>query len=106
MPWVCVSGRFPRWRADRAAVLAAEHSPPALGRQTSLEFLNGEEKPALGLAADVCSRDSDFIHLKDACSFGICYPAPAPQSQAELTDHFYFYVLCHLKCFFPAERFS
>lgn len=70
-----------------------------LNRQNSLDFLNEEEKTVLGLAADLCSRDFEFIHLKDACSSGICYPPSSPQCQAELTDRFYLCVLCNLKCF-------
>lgn len=73
-----------------------------LNRRTSLDFLNEEEKLVLGLAADLCSRDFEFIHLKDAYSFGICYPPP-PQCHAELRDHFYFCVLCYFV--FPDKYF-
>lgn len=93
--------RFPCWQADRVVVeaLTPEHGLLMLNRHTSLDFLIVEEKAVLGLAADLCSRDFKFIHLKDACSFGIYYPPPSTQSQTELTDHFYFCVLCYLKCF-------
>lgn len=60
-----------------------EHDPPVLSRHTSLDFLNEEEKTVLGLAADLCLRNLEFIHLKDAYSFGIYYPSPSPQCQAE-----------------------
>lgn len=98
--WVCMSVKFPRWQADRVILLdlAPEHNLPVLNRHNSLEFLCEEEKPVLGLAADLCSRDFEFIHLKDAYSFGIYYPPP-PQCQAELTDNFSFCVLCYLTCF-------
>lgn len=64
------------------AALTPEHDPPMLSRHASLGFLNEEEKTVLGLAADLCSRDVEFIHLKDAYCFGIYYP-PSPQCQAE-----------------------
>lgn len=98
---MCVSVKFPHWRADHVILVALtpEHDLPMLNRHTSLDFLNEEEKTVLGLAADLCSRDFEFIHLKDAYSFGIYYPPPSPQCQAELTDHLYFCVLCYLKCF-------
>lgn len=88
--WVCVSVKFPRWRADRAILpaLTPEHDLPMLNRHPSLEVLNEEEKTVLGLAADLCSRDFEFIHLKDAYSSGIYYPPPSPQCQAELPDYF------------------
>lgn len=68
--------------ADRVILVALtlEHDLPMLNRHTSLDFLNEEEKPVLGLAADLCSRDFEFIHLKDAYSFGIYYPPPSLHS--------------------------
>lgn len=90
------------WRSDYviSLVSAPEHDLPVINIHTSLEFLNEEEKKmVLGLAADLFSRDLWFIHLRDAYSFGIYYPPPAPQCQAEPINHFYFCVLCYLKCF-------
>lgn len=101
--WVCVSMRFPCWQADHVilAPFTPERDPPVLSRHTSLDFLNEEEKTVLGLAADLCSRDFEFIHLKDAYSFGIYYPPPSPQCQAEWTDHFYFVTW---RVFFPGLK--
>lgn len=82
---MCVSRKFPCWKADHV-VLAAfppEHDPPVLSRHTSLDFLNEEEKTVLGLAPDLCLSVFEFIHLTDAYSFGIYYPSPSPQCQAE-----------------------
>lgn len=83
--WMCVSTKFPCWQADHVvlAALPPEHDPPVLSRHTSLDFLNEEEKTVLGLAPDLCLRDFEFIHLTDAYSFGIYYPSPSPQCQAE-----------------------
>lgn len=82
---MCVSMKFPCWQADHVVLTAfpPEHDPPVLSRHSSLDFLNEEEKTVLGLAPDLCLRDFVFIHLTDAYSFGIYYPPPSPQCQAE-----------------------
>lgn len=80
-----MSVKFPCWRADRVILLALtpEHDLPMLNRHTSLGFLNEDEEPVLGLTADLCSRDFEFIHLKDAYSFGIYYPPPSPRGKRD-----------------------
>lgn len=74
--WVCVPMKFPCWQSDHVifAAFTPEHDLPALSRHASLDFLNEEGKTVLGLAADLCLRDFEFIHLKDAYFLGYIIP--------------------------------
>lgn len=81
-------------------------SPCAFNRYTSLGFLNEEEKIGTWSDSRHVLGTCEFIHLKDAYSFGICYPLPSPQCQEDLTDRFYLGLLCYLKQVFWLRDFQ